>query len=95
MIIAYYRNTEGQIVSFHTVKGMSMERATKEAENYNKRSTAITTATVIEVEEDSLEAYLVERAQRPLKIMKSFKDETISALQEAINCIAGLEVVER
>lgn len=94
MIIAYYRDSKGRIVSHQTVKDMTMEEAMAAAEHFNENKKYGATATVAEVAEDSLEAYLIGRADSRIKVLQDLKNDTISALQEAMSCIESLEVVD-
>lgn len=94
MIIAYYRNKEGKIFSCNKVTGIPLDEITKKAEAFNKMSRPDTTATIIEVADDSLEAYLLEKAEAKYNVLRYAKEDAISALQEAIACIEELEVVD-
>ncbi len=95
MIIAYYRDTKGRIVSHQTIESMTLEKAAEVAEQFNENNKYGATATVAEVAEDGLEAYLIERADARLKVLQGAKEDALTALHEAMRCIEGLEVMDR
>ncbi len=94
MVIAYYRNKDGKIFSCNKVTDVPMDEITKKAEAFNEKSRPDTTVTIVEVADDSLEAYLLEKAETPIKTFRNSKAEAIAALQDAMDCIEALEVVD-
>lgn len=94
MIIAYYRNKDGKIFSCNKVTDVPMDEIAKKAEAFNERSRPDTTVTIVEVDDDSLEAYLLEKAEAKYKVLRNVKEDAVSALRDAIDCIEGLEVVD-
>lgn len=94
MIIAYYRNKDGKIYSCNKVTDVPMDEIAKKEEVFNERSRPDTTVTIVEVDDDSLEAYLLEKAEAKYKVLQSAKNDAISALQDAIACIEELEVAD-
>lgn len=94
MIIAYYRNKDGKIYSCNKITDVPWDKIVEKAEAFNERSRPDTTVTIVDVADDSLEAYLLEKAEEKHKVMRNEKEDIISALQDAIDYIEGLEVVD-
>ena len=94
MIIAYYRNKGGKIFSCNKVTDVPMDEIAQKAEAFNERSRPDTTVTIVEVADDSLEAYLLEKVEAKQSVLRNAKEDAISALRDAIACIEDLEVVD-
>lgn len=94
MILIYYRNNDGQIISHHPARdGRTLEQLQAAAEEYNSNGRT-QKAYIQEIQEDSLEMYLWEYAQK----QKRFTEETVQAardaIREALDCIDCLEVAK-
>ena len=94
MIIAYYRNKDGKIYSCNKITDVPWDKIVEKAEAFNERSRPDTTVTIVDVADDSLEAYLLEKAEAKYKVLRNVKEDAVSALRDAIDCIEGLEVVD-
>lgn len=94
MILIYYKNNDGKIVRHHPARnGETLEQLQALAEEYNSKCLN-QKAFIQEIQEDSLEMYLWECAQK----QKRFTEETVQAardaIREALYCIDCLEVAK-
>lgn len=94
MILIYYKNKDGKIVRHHPARdGRTLEQLQDAVEIYNNNGHD-QKAYIQEIQEDSLEMYLWEYAQK----QKRFTEETVQAardaIREALDCIDCLEVAK-
>lgn len=96
MIIIYYRDESGAIVSHHgPAEGQTLEKLQELVLEYNKKSeerkTRNRTAFVEEVADDSLTAYLFKKAAERRKLDKEAVQDAISSIEAALDSVRDLE----
>ena len=96
MIIIYYRDTTGKIVSTHTSReGQTMADIELLVAKYNggdrPENTQRRTAAAVEVADDSLEVYLFNHRNERMNTDKEALQEAIDALYTALNAVRYLE----
>ena len=93
MIIIFYRSKEtNDIVDVHGPRdGQTMAdlEPLKEAYNANPQNHRI--AEVVEVADDSLEAYLYRRRNQRMKIDKDTLEDAVESIRHALYCVQALE----
>lgn len=93
MIIVFYRSKEtGNIVHVHGPRdGQTMADLEPLAETYNANPQNHRTAEVVEVADDSLEAYLYRRRNERMKTDKETLRDAVEAIEHALYCVKALE----
>lgn len=93
MLIIYYTDSAGKIVGHHgNGRGMTITKLKEAAEEYNKNSGKRTgrTANIAEVEEDSLTAYLFQKAAERAKWDMEDLQDALSSIEDALETVRGL-----
>lgn len=94
MILVYYRDVAGKIVRHHTVRdGETLENIQSLVEHYND-TYQDRTAYVQDIQEDSLEMYLFECAQKKKLFTEQTIEDAKDAIREALSAIECLEVAK-
>ena len=92
MIIIYYRDADGKIVRHHTPpEDWTMETVQERINQYNMEPTNKATVYALQVEDESIEAYLYHKAQERAKWDKEALREAIGAIEDALDAVRGLE----
>ena len=96
MIIIYYRDESGAIVSHHgPAEGQTLEKLQELVQEYNKKSeerkTKSRTAFVEEVADDSLTAFLYAKAAERRKIDNDIVQQAIRSIEDALDSVRSLE----
>lgn len=96
MIVIYYRDDSGAIVSHHGPgEGHTLEQLQGMVREYNEgnkeRKTKTRTAFVEEVADDSLTAYLFKKAAERREFDKRVVQDAIDSLEEALDFVRSLE----
>ena len=89
MIIVYYRWPDEKIRHAHEVKNLTFDEAQKRVVEYNNTTTQ-DTAYAIEVAENSLEAYLMDRRNNVLKWKREDIQDAIESLECALDSVRSL-----
>lgn len=89
MTLVYYRNGNGKIIRYHLPpKEWTTEQLAAEMAKFNEKGDAKVYAQ--EIQEDSLEMYLYERAEHQKRYPKEIIQAALDAIEEArdaINCL--------
>ena len=92
MIIVYYRDSEGKIVRHHTAPDdWTLELAQERIDQFNSEQSNKATAYALQAEDGSIEAYLYQKAQERAKWNKDALRNAISAIEDALDEVRGLE----
>lgn len=95
MILIYYKDDNGLIVSHHQARdGRTLEQLQAAAEEYNNTPPYVRKAYVQEIQEDSLEMYLLKYAEKQKRFTKESVQAVKDAIREALDCIDYLEEAE-
>lgn len=91
-IIAYYRDQSGKIIGHHGSRGKTLEEMEKLAEVFNRDSKMDGTVVYIEaVEDNSLMAYLFNKAEERKKRNKEELRYAIDCAEATLDAVRGLE----
>lgn len=92
MIIVYYTDQNGKIVRHHaTPDDWTLETAQERIDQFNSEQGHKTTAHALQAEDGSIEAYLFQKAQERAKWDKDAMRNAISAIEDALDEVRGLE----
>lgn len=94
MKVVYYKHVQDGVIGNHQIlpKEWTAAEIEEKCKRYNEKNGTIVQATVVDVEEGSFMAYLLERADQRRKFPKQAITEALQALDEAKAAIWGLEV---
>ena len=92
MIIIYYRNKDGKISHYHAVpESKTLQEWQVAVAEFNIESTDGRTAYIQEVKDDSLTAYLFQKADERKKWDKESLLNAISSIEDALYAVRELE----
>lgn len=94
MIIIYYRDVDadGKITRAHTPpEDWTLEETQERINQYNSEHGHRSTVHALQVEDGSIEAYLYQRANERAKWDREALQEAISAIEDALDTVRGLE----
>lgn len=89
MIIVYYRNPDQSIRHAHEIKNLTFDEVQKRVIEYNNAMTQ-DTAYAIEVDDNSLEACLMDRRNNTLKLQRENIQDAIESLECALDSVRSL-----
>lgn len=94
MKIAYYRDKETKsITNFHKIPEDWDDKKTSDSiRDFNNNTNNKTTAVIIDVPENSLMEYLVNRCFRKLELEKELRDDLINNLREALDIAEDIKI---
>ncbi len=93
MIIIYYRDKDGKIMNSHgNTAEKTLDELKEMAEIFNRDSGRTKrTAYIAEVEDDSITAYLFQKAAERKKWDSEALQDAISSIEDALDAVRGLE----
>lgn len=91
MKIVYYTDKEGKIVGCNEVKNMTDEKICEAVRIYNRKPDCKNTACVVEIEDDSLTAYLFREKDKRKQWDEQIVDDAISSLENALDFVRSLK----
>lgn len=95
MILIYYKDDNGAVVSHHPARdGRTLEQLQAAAEEYNSKRPNTRKAYIKEIQEDSLEMYLLNYAEKQKRFTEESVQAAKDAIREALDCIDCLEVAK-
>ena len=94
MKVVYYKHIRDNVIGNHQIlpEEWSDAEIEEKRKRYNEKNGNIVQASVVDVEEGSFMAYLLERADQRRKFPKEAIQEALDALDEARAAIWSLEV---
>ncbi len=96
MILFYYRGKDGAITQHHGLtehtEGLTLDQLKGLVQEYNEQNVEKgKTAYIEELADDSLTAYLAQKAAERKKLDKEVIQDAISSIEEALDSVRSLE----